>query len=350
MDATNNTIHDRQSKIVKEDVNDAVINEQVRPQQHEEVTAAVDKDVHQDHHHTTVQPVKAQETLTTSSPAQHHQNVAPTQNKTVEHGNERDTRQALDREAAQFKNTSTTQQTTHSQSSTTAPVANSERVHHHVHEHVQPVVEKETIQPHVVHTTVPVHETHHAEAIHHGTSVLPTKTLGELERGSGSGGVNATGQGYGLEDDRRHHDHQHSSGQAVRETGRGATGGAAAATHGQRHNGGRDVDARGVNDRGVGQTEFDERRTRQQEPQLGSSAVSAGGAGAGTGAGATGTGTAGAAQTAARTAHAKSHNTSSTTTDHSHTADATSGKKPSMAAKLNPFKDADGDGHKGFMT
>jgi hypothetical protein len=29
-------------------------------------------------------------------------------------------------------------------------------VHHHVHEHVQPVINKETVQPHVVHTTIPI--------------------------------------------------------------------------------------------------------------------------------------------------------------------------------------------------
>lgn len=48
---------------VDEDVNRAVTEEQIRPHRHEEVTTAVDKEVHQDHHHTTIQPVKHQETL-----------------------------------------------------------------------------------------------------------------------------------------------------------------------------------------------------------------------------------------------------------------------------------------------
>jgi hypothetical protein len=45
---------------------------------------------------------------------------------------------------------------------------------------VQPVIHKETVQPEVVHTTVPIHETHHADAQHHGTSVLPMKNLSEF--------------------------------------------------------------------------------------------------------------------------------------------------------------------------
>lgn len=48
---------------VDEDVRQAVTDEQVRPHRHEHVTTAVDKEVHQDHHHTTVQPLKAKEVL-----------------------------------------------------------------------------------------------------------------------------------------------------------------------------------------------------------------------------------------------------------------------------------------------
>ena len=54
-----------------------------------------------------------------------------------------------------------------------------------VHERVQPIVHKETIQPEVVHTTVPIHEVHKAEAEHHGISTLPVKTLDEFKTGGG---------------------------------------------------------------------------------------------------------------------------------------------------------------------
>jgi hypothetical protein len=54
-----------------------------------------------------------------------------------------------------------------------------------VHENVQPVVHKETIQPEVVHTTVPIHEVHRADAEHHGTSVLPMKNMEDFTAGGG---------------------------------------------------------------------------------------------------------------------------------------------------------------------
>ena len=50
-----------------------------------------------------------------------------------------------------------------------------------VHETIQPVIEKEVIAPSVVHTTVPVHERHHAAPEHHGVSVLPTKTMADFK-------------------------------------------------------------------------------------------------------------------------------------------------------------------------
>lgn len=42
---------------VDETVNPAVTSETVKPHRHEETTEAVDREVHQDHYHTTVQPV-----------------------------------------------------------------------------------------------------------------------------------------------------------------------------------------------------------------------------------------------------------------------------------------------------
>lgn len=48
---------------VDEEVRRPVTEEHVRPQEHEAVRTALDKDVHQEHHHTTVQPVQDRETL-----------------------------------------------------------------------------------------------------------------------------------------------------------------------------------------------------------------------------------------------------------------------------------------------
>ncbi|KAI9151497.1 hypothetical protein HJFPF1_08701 [Paramyrothecium foliicola] len=173
---------------VDQDVRGAVTEEHVRPQHHENITTAVDKEVHQDHHQTRVQPVTHTETL----PEKHHHNVLPVEHKTVEHGNARDDSRRLQQDAAQYKNTSTIESSTHT--SSVAPTVAGERIHHHVHEHIQPVIQKQTIAPETTHTTVPIHETHHAAPVHHDTTTLPTKTLEEFTRGGGVETLKGRGQ------------------------------------------------------------------------------------------------------------------------------------------------------------
>jgi hypothetical protein len=55
----------------------------------------------------------------------------------------------------------------------------------HIHETIQPVVNKEVIQPNVVHTTVPIHEVHHNKATVHGTTALPAMTMDEFKTKGG---------------------------------------------------------------------------------------------------------------------------------------------------------------------
>jgi hypothetical protein len=147
--------------------------------QHENTQEAVDREVHQHHHHTTVQPVHDKEVL----PEKHIHQAANTEHREFHHGNDSNIKERLATEAAQFKNTRTVGDVQHSTSM--APVAGSEHHHHHVHETVQPVVYKETVQPTVVHTTKPIHETHHVEAKHHGTTTLPPVTMDQLKQQGG---------------------------------------------------------------------------------------------------------------------------------------------------------------------
>jgi hypothetical protein len=67
-----------------------------------------------------------------------------------------------------------------------------------VHENVQPVIHKEIIQPEVVHSTVPIHETHHAQSEHHGTSTLPVQNLADFKAAGGNlaGGARQTHETY----------------------------------------------------------------------------------------------------------------------------------------------------------
>jgi len=177
---------------VEEVVNPSVTSETVKPTRHENITQAVDREVHQHHHHTTVQPLQHQEVL----PEKHAHNMVPVEHREFHHDNESETKERLAREAAKFKDTTTTHQTQHTQAA--LPVAVGEHVHHHVHETVQPVIHKETVQPEVVHTTVPIHETHHGATQHHGASMLPMKSLSEFTSGGGSltGGKSVTHEEY----------------------------------------------------------------------------------------------------------------------------------------------------------
>ncbi|QDS74627.1 hypothetical protein FKW77_009095 [Venturia effusa] len=254
---------------VHEKVAPAVTHNTTTPQRHEEIQTAIDKEVHQDHYHTSVQPVQDREVL----PEQHHHNLKAVEHRELHHGNQEDVSRKLEIEAAKFKNEHV--RAPERRTEGVAPSVAGEHVHHHVHETIQPIVQKETIEPHVVHTTVPIHEVHHNAAQHHSTSALPTVSMQDFKK---QGGVlGGRGEKYdGFEGEPRAigkalggHDHAHTG-----PTAPGVAGSNVPGTHG----------AAGA---GIG----------------------------GAGIGATGSAT----------------------------------KKPSLLDKLNPKKDADGDGKKGFM-
>jgi len=166
--------HGHHDTTIDESVSRPVTREEIKPTRKEEITQAVDREVHQDHYHTTIQPVQQQEVL----PEKHSHVMGTVKEKHFEHGNNEKLRQRLDNEAAQFKDSSVTHETRHTVAA--GHTVAGEHTHHHVHEKVQPIIQKETIAPEVVHTTVPIHETHHAGAQHHGVSALPMKTMDEF--------------------------------------------------------------------------------------------------------------------------------------------------------------------------
>lgn len=164
---------------VHETVNPAIENERVLRTEQENAQKVVDREVHQDHHHTSVQPIQHKEVL----PESHTHNMVGTEEREFRHGNDEHVRQRLENERAQFKSTREVGDVQHT--TTEAPVVAGEHVHHHVHETIQPVVQKETVQPSVVHTTIPVHEVHHNESKHHAASALPAVTMAEFKSQGG---------------------------------------------------------------------------------------------------------------------------------------------------------------------
>jgi len=287
---------------VHETVAPAVTKETIAQEQREHVTTAVDKEVHQDHYHTSVQPIKDAETL----PEQHHHRMVPVEERQFEHGNDADVKDRLAREAGQFRDEQTRVEGAHMTNA--APTLAGEHVHHHVHETIQPVVEKQTIEPHVVHTTVPVHEVHHNEAQHHSTTGLPAVTMDEFKH---QGGV--------LSGREERHDGFAGEPRSIGKTTHGTASGDANTmmrpsgddtTRGTLGSGndtlGSGRDALGSDRNTVG---TDAQRLANQERPMGTT-----------------TGTTG---------------TSGTTGEP---------RKASLMDKLNPKKDADGDGKTGFMS
>lgn len=112
---------------VTEEVAPAVVNEHVLKTKEEQVQELHDKEIHQDHFHRTVQPVKDREVL----PEQHSHNVVGVEHREHRHGDASTIKAKLEQEAAQFKNTRTEDVR---ETSSVAPVVAGEHVHHHVHE------------------------------------------------------------------------------------------------------------------------------------------------------------------------------------------------------------------------
>ncbi|KAB8298260.1 hypothetical protein EYC80_001993 [Monilinia laxa] len=165
---------------VHETVNPAVQHEEIIKTRHEDAVTAIDREVHQEHHHTSVQPILDREVL----PEQHSHQLGAVEHRNIKHGNDAQVKERLAAEQAQFKNTRSVAETQHT-AAQGATVAG-EHVHHHVHETIQPVIEKETVQPSVVHTTIPVHEVHQNEAKHHTATALPAVSMSEFRQQGGS--------------------------------------------------------------------------------------------------------------------------------------------------------------------
>ncbi|KAK5118222.1 hypothetical protein LTR85_008202 [Meristemomyces frigidus] len=164
---------------VHEKVAPAVTHETINRTEHEDVQTAIDKEVHQDHYHTSVQPVNDQVQLK----EQHHHNIVPVEHRQYEHDNPEQVQARLAQEQAKFRDEAQRVEGQHT--SSVAPIVAGEHIHHHVHETIQPVVNKQTIEPHVVHTTVPIHEVHHNAAQHHSTSALPAVSLADFKKQGG---------------------------------------------------------------------------------------------------------------------------------------------------------------------
>ncbi len=117
MDKTKKAVHNLMSKArhhdttVHEQVAPAVEHETVKPARHEKTNDIIDKEIHQDHYHRTIQPVKDTEVL----PEQHRYRVAETENRNFDHRNHDANERALKADT--------------NQTPSGAPIVRSERFH-----------------------------------------------------------------------------------------------------------------------------------------------------------------------------------------------------------------------------
>ncbi|KAK5121493.1 hypothetical protein LTR85_005326 [Meristemomyces frigidus] len=160
---------------VEKDVAPAVEHETVTEDHKEEETTVIEKEKHQDHYHTTVQPLKDREVL----PEQHDY-----EESSKERNINRDTGDAKaqnEAQLAQFQNTS--QQAATKESKTKEAVVGGDHIHHHYHETIQPVIEKETIQPSVTHKTINVKENIQEQSENLGVTTAPIMSVDDFKGG-----------------------------------------------------------------------------------------------------------------------------------------------------------------------
>lgn len=98
----------------------------------------VEKEKHQDHYHTTIQPVKDSEVL-----AEKHDNVHEAKSREIN----RDDGTAAKAARADRSGFESTSEEKQFESKVVEPTTKEENVHHHLHETIQPVIEKGKSSP-----------------------------------------------------------------------------------------------------------------------------------------------------------------------------------------------------------
>nr|OQO29900.1 hypothetical protein B0A51_03496 [Rachicladosporium sp. CCFEE 5018] len=148
---------------VDQEVAPAVEHEHKTKIHEEREQKVIEKERHQDHYHTTVQPLKDSETL----PEKHKTETEATQYKEVEHDDSAAVKAKLDQQQAGFKDTKEVNEV---EQKVKEKTVEGEHVHHHLHETIQPVIEKDVVEKEVVHKVIPIKEKHHEVSEDHGVT------------------------------------------------------------------------------------------------------------------------------------------------------------------------------------
>jgi len=159
-------------KTVDSEVAPAVEHTHVKKEHETREQTFVEKEKHQDHYHTTIQPLKDSEVL-----PERHDYVQETEQRST--NNDDGTAKATaEADRAGFESTSEQKQ---SESKTEEPTQEKEHVHHHLHETVQPVIEKEVIKPSITHKRVDVKEKIQEPAEYHSVTTNSAVSVDEFK-------------------------------------------------------------------------------------------------------------------------------------------------------------------------
>ncbi|KAK4561468.1 hypothetical protein LTR86_004786 [Recurvomyces mirabilis] len=159
---------------LSEEVAPAVEHETVKKQHETREQVVLDKEKHQDHYHTTIQPLKDTEVKDTKE----NSVEAERQYREVNHQNNDVKAKVAQREGA-FEDSTDVQK---SEVKSQAPTVENDHVHHHLHETIQPVIEKETIEKSITHKTIPITERHQEVDVDRGTTVNKAISKEEFAR------------------------------------------------------------------------------------------------------------------------------------------------------------------------
>ncbi|KAI5365169.1 hypothetical protein Slin15195_G047060 [Septoria linicola] len=182
MDAASNAIGKFLNKAgdkdttVEQEVAPAVEHDTITREHETREQKVVDKEKHVDHYHTTVQPLTDKEVEETK----HDHEQAPTEYRQINKdtkGDDVKAQAAAEREKFADK---TEEGVTHEKKVNVGEVVG-EQVHHHLHETIQPVIEKEIVKPSVTHKTVPVKEVIQEQSQNHGVTKKEAISVDEFQ-------------------------------------------------------------------------------------------------------------------------------------------------------------------------
>lgn len=212
------------------------------------------------------------------------------------------------------------------------------------------MIERETVQPTVVHTTIPIHETHHKKAEHHAATTLPTISMADFKSKGG-----AFGHDTAAHDHHYKYEGEPTADGKISSSAKGGVIGSKGIGRGRRHH------KRTASNSSYSSSDFDDTdntKANYKAAGVGAGAGTAGlagghhhGASTTTGASSNipGVGSSTGHNTVPRSERDEKHLGGTGRDAAGYPVDTSPHKKPSLLDKINPMKDSDGDGKKGFM-